>query len=64
MDRWNKYIGKRIFVILKSDRRYSGTLQEISEEKNGIRFLEIIDRFGKNVSFVDSEIELIEEERR
>ncbi|HKL24435.1 MAG TPA: hypothetical protein VJ912_03810 [Candidatus Nanoarchaeia archaeon] len=62
---WNDWIGKRIFVQLKSKAVYSGKVIDVdtsSEEKTGLIFITILDKFGKKVMFVNSEISKLKEE--
>lgn len=60
---WKEWIGKRIFVQLKSGAVYSGSVKEVEDCGDGIIFISIIDKFGKWVIFVASEIIKIVEER-
>jgi small nuclear ribonucleoprotein (snRNP)-like protein len=60
-DMWKRYEGKKVFVILKSKRQYSGVILEVETQEH-LSFITIKDKFGNNVSFVSSEIEVIEEE--
>lgn len=62
-DLFKKFIGKKVFIKLKSNRNYSGILTEVSEEKNGLQFISIIDKFNKLVTFTSGELEVIEEYR-
>ena len=55
-------VGKRVYVILKNNRQYSGTVNEVHDSGNGLIFVDITDKFGKVVVFYLAEIELIEEE--
>jgi len=63
MEGWKKFEGKKVFVILKNKRNYSGEVVEVSDEKNGLSFLTILDKFNQYVTFVNSEIEVLQEER-
>lgn len=51
------FIGKKIFVKLKSGRNYEGKIESISEN-----FIFITDKFGKKVGFSQREINLLQEE--
>jgi len=64
MEGWKNWEGKNIFLKTKSDRCYSGKVVEVDENDklNGIIFLTIVDKFDKRVTFVTSEIVLIQEE--
>ena len=54
--------GKKVYVILKSNRQYSGIVNEVHDSGNGLIFVDLTDKFGKAVVFSLAEIELIEEE--
>jgi hypothetical protein len=63
MDGWRSWHGKEVFIILKNKRQYSGEVIEVEkDESSSFWFLTIKDKFGKNIGFVNSEIELIQEE--
>lgn len=55
---WNDFIGKKIFIKLRSGRNYEGRIESISEE-----FIFITDKFGKKVGFAQDEINLMQEEK-
>ena len=64
---WSDWIGKKIFVKLKSSSVYSGKVIDVdtsSEETTGLIFITILDKFGKKVMFVNSEISKLKEEVR
>lgn len=61
---YDRYIGRRIFVILKNGRKYSGVIEEIVFLATNQYLMTILDKFNKHVSFNVNEIEAIEEERR
>ena len=58
MDRKKEMIGQKVFVILKSNRRYSGIINNIEE---GIVYL--TDKFDESVMFSLSEISSLEVEK-
>lgn len=61
---WKFWEGKKVFLILKNKRQYSGTVLEVEHSPTSpIFFITLLDKFGNRVSFVQSEIELIEEEK-
>ncbi len=64
MDGWKYWYGKKVYIILKNKRQYQGVVLEIeSDIKNsGVYFITIKDKFDNRTSFVNSEIELIQEE--
>ena len=57
-DKFDIWIGKKVFLILKSGRRYSGIVKETTEN-----FIFLIDKFGEKVIVSISEISSLEEER-
>lgn len=57
-DNHNDWIGKKIFLVLKSGRKYSGIVKSI--DKN---FICIKDKFGENVMASISEISSMEVEK-
>ena len=62
MDGWKNWIGKKVFLRLRSNKVYSGIVTDVSDEKNGICFFKIKDKFNMDVMFVNSEILEIKEE--
>ena len=63
VDGWMYYLERRVFVILKNKRKYSGTIIGIDDKSPPLIWISMIDKFGERVTFVHSEIELIQEER-
>ena len=61
---WKDWMGKRIFVKLKSGGVYSGIVRDIDDSAHPIIFITITDKFGETVSFVQTEIIKIKEERK
>lgn len=59
---WKDWIGKNVFVQLKSGGKYSGKIVDIDNSSNPIIFINLVDKFGNRVSFVTSEIIKIVEE--
>lgn len=59
---WNEWIGKKIFVQLKSKAVYSGKVIDVDTSSEHLVFFTIIDKFGKKVTFVNSEIIKLKEE--
>ena len=62
MGGWKSWIGKRIFVILKNKRNYSGTITDVIDKPDGTSFITILDKYQRRVTFLDSEINTIQEE--
>jgi len=60
---WDYWIGKKIFVRLRNGNFFSGKVIEIDDSLTPIIWIIIIDKFGKKVMFVHSEILEIREER-
>jgi small nuclear ribonucleoprotein (snRNP)-like protein len=59
---WKEWKGKRVFVVLKSGRNYSGVINDVDDTSIPI-FIEMNDKFNKKVVFVSSEIlKIIEED--
>ena len=62
MEVWKNFEGKKIYVILKNKRNYSGKCIEVSDIQNGLCFITILDIHNMQVTFANSEIEVIQEE--
>ena len=62
MDGWKRFEGKKVFIILKSQRKYTGTILEV-ESGNGNTLIILKDKFDLTVSFHSADIELIQEEK-
>ena len=62
---WKEWLGKRIFVELKSGGVYSGKVIDVDISNNNslIIFISIKDKFGDLVTFAHSEILKIKEEK-
>lgn len=63
MEGWKKWIGKKVFIILKSKRQYSGMVINIDNTSPPLVFITIKDKFDKEVTFVQNELEVIQEEK-
>lgn len=57
-DKFEGWKGKKVFLSLKSGRKYSGVIKEITES-----FLFILDKFNEKVVVSISEISSLEEEK-
>jgi len=64
MEGWKYWEGKKVFIILKSGRQYSGSVieVEVDEKDSKFSFITIKDKYNSRVGFLSSEIELIQEE--
>ena len=60
---WKEWIGKRIFVQLKSGGVYSGKVIDVDDSAEHLVFFKIIDKYGSEVVFIQSEIIKISEEK-
>jgi len=58
---WKEWIGKYVFIRTKHGKVYSGEIIKVEKEEDLIWIL-LIDKFGKNVQLVNSEITEIKEE--
>ncbi len=63
MDGWTHWNGKKVFIILKNRRQYSGTIINVDLSAKPIIFLTILDKFGNNIMFAQSEIDVMQEEK-
>jgi hypothetical protein len=61
---WMKWLDKKVFIISKnSEHPYSGKVVEVDDiSGKPLIWITIIDKFGKRVTFVTSEILSIKEE--
>ena len=57
MEILKEFIGKQVFCMLKSGRKYTGVIQDI-----GDGMVVMIDRYNEKVMFAVSELSSIEEE--
>jgi len=63
MDRWKEYEGKKVFIETRSNRQYSGRVINVDVTTNpALAWITIIDKFGQKITFVHSEIIMIQEE--
>lgn len=59
---WKKYIDKKVYVVLKNGRNYSGIITAVDDEGNGLIFISLIDFKKHLVTISTGEIEMIQEE--
>jgi len=63
MEGWSFWKGKKVFIRTKSNRQYSGKVIDVDDTSaKPLIWIVIIDKFGKRVQFVQSEIIEIKEE--
>lgn len=63
MEGWKDWEGKKVFLILKNDRQYSGLVIDIDNSLNPLIWISIRDKFGNRITFSTEEIKLIQEEK-
>jgi len=63
MEGWKYWEGKKVFIILKNKRQYTGKIIEVDNSNKTTTFISIIDKYNNRITFANSEIELIQEER-
>lgn len=59
---WTNWIGKRVFVKLKTGASYSGKIIDVDDSEKILVWFTMRDKFGDMVTFVHSEILKIKEE--
>lgn len=62
MEGWKYWMGKKVFIVLKSKRQYTGKVLEV-EDGDILSWMTILDKFNNRIGFNTSEIDLIQEER-
>jgi len=63
MEVWKQYVGKKVFVILKNNRKYAGQLLEVTDVINGLCWLTVLDINNNKVTFANGEISMLQEEK-
>lgn len=65
MEGWRYWEGRKVFIILKNNRQYSGLVLEVeSTLKSPLVWITIRDKFDNRISFSIEEIKVIQEERK
>jgi len=61
---WTYWLGRKVYIVLKGQRQYQGKVINVENDSKdiGVYFLTILDKFEHRISFVNSEIQLIQEE--
>lgn len=59
---WKDFEGKKVYIILKSGRNYSGTIEKI-EINPPLVWIKLIDKFNNPIVFSAGEISSIEEQQ-
>ena len=60
---WKDWEGKRVFIILKNKRVYTGEVIEV-EGDYPLCWITINDKFNQKIGFCTEEIEVIQEENK
>jgi len=63
MEGWKYWEGKKVFIILKNKRQYSGNIIDVSFSDNNLFWISLNDKFGNRITFNNSEIDVIQEEK-
>jgi hypothetical protein len=58
MDKFDEWKNKKVFLVLKSGRKYSGVIKETTES-----YIFLLDKFDEKVMVAISEISSLEEEK-
>ena len=58
---WDFWKGKKVFIRLVNDIIYNGEIINIDSSSPPLVFITLIDKFGKRIQFVQSEVIKIEE---
>ena len=53
---YNKYIGKKVFIITLKNNKYSGEVIGVDDRDPILTFIEIKDKFGEDIIFCVSEL--------
>lgn len=60
---WKIYERKKVFIKLKNNREYSGKVLIVDTSFLPLIWITILDKFGKKVTLLQTEISVIEEAR-
>ena len=60
---WEIWKGKKVFIILKNRRTYQGEVVDVDTRSYPLVFISIIDKFNNRISFSQSEIDVMQEEK-
>lgn len=56
------WIGRKVYIILRNKRNYQGVIVDIDESSPPLVFITLLDKFDNKIMFVQSEIEVLQEE--
>lgn len=60
---WKVFEGKKVYLILKGGRRYSGIIISVDDSSRPVWF-SLKDKFGNFVSFSNEEVIVLQQEGR
>ena len=58
---WKEWQGKKAHIILRNNYEYNCEIISVDDAGNGLIFINVIDKFGKKITFASGEIKFIEE---
>jgi small nuclear ribonucleoprotein (snRNP)-like protein len=60
---WIYYLDKKVWIILKNKKEYTGKVIDVDSSSNNVlTWVTILDKFNKRVTFCTEEIDLMKEE--
>ena len=60
---WLYYLDKKVWIVLKNKKEYSGKVIDVdSSSSNILTWITILDKFNKRVVFCTEEIDILKEE--
>lgn len=59
----NYWIGRKVYIILRNKRNYQGVIVDIDESSPPLVFITLLDKFDNKIMFIQSEIEVLQEEK-
>jgi len=63
MEGWDYWLEKKVWIVLKNGREYTGYVIGLDKERSPLVFMTIIDKYNARVTFSVEEIELIKEDQ-
>ena len=63
MDGWSYYVKKKVYIILKNKRVYSGIIDSVENVGNEIFWISFIDKYGMKITISTGEVDVVEEEK-
>lgn len=60
---WKEWIGKHVFIQLKSGGHYTGDIIDVDDSSKPLIFITFLDKYNKKITFVQTEIiKIVQEE--